>query len=534
MDSSVNFQELKEELRELGFSDPRVTNRVGEMIFKQDHYGWVMSDLQKHGQEESYFIFDFGRGDDGRLNLLYYAGHLSVNGDLGNERFQHFLPGVPGVQALRLLDERAKYPELDFNSCYTPLSLKEVKIRLEAFKLPVPLEKKLQPIMVQLTETGFNDPNLCRALQQKIEERQERFYLESLSPSGRHDILFTLNFAPDTSGQTRLDNYRGCFVSQDPIARQKTVSELYHPAIGEHFEAAVNKQLATTLLETRPTVKPSGYYYNTPPLTDKQVTQLLNQNSMNTQNVEFLKNSLLNLGFGDKINDLLEKKIQAKEPEFALLTSMTYNQKDVAYALHFKAGNEGDMYFFNKFDAALNSKPDEKQSFYINKGNGITAKEAFNLMEGRAVHKTLFNKEDEKYQAWLKLDDDNLSPGGNKLFKRWNENYGFDVEKVLSGKGIKEMATAEGQEALIKSLKKGNAQQVTVDINGKEQKFFVTANPQFKTVDVFDNKMKKVKREELLQPEQKQSNSQKQDNKQNQGKQQKEELPAKKQKRVKV
>ncbi|MES2108558.1 MAG: hypothetical protein V4577_07420, partial [Bacteroidota bacterium] len=154
---------------------------------------------------------------------------------------------------------------------------------------------------------------------------------------------------------------------------------------------------------------------------------------------------------------------------------------------------------------------------------------AFNLMEGRAVNKQLFNKDGEKYNAWLVLDHEKLNDKGNKEIKKFTENYGYDLEQVLKGKGIKEMADPKAKEDLFRSLKKGNSQQVTVEREGKEQKYFISANPQFKTVDVLDHQMKKIKREELLQPEQKQSNNQKQ------GKQQKEGLPEKKQsKRNKV
>ncbi|MDB4919352.1 hypothetical protein [Mucilaginibacter sp.] len=248
---------------------------------------------------------------------------------------------------------------------------------------------------------------------------------------------------------------------------------------------------------------------------------------MNTQNLEFLKKNLLNLGFGEKVNADLEKQISKKVPEFALPAQHEFNQQKVDYNLYFKAGDNQEMYFFNKFDATLNKgkEKEENQTFYINKGNGITAKEAFNLMEGRAVHKQLYNKEGEGYHAWLQLDNDNLTQKGNKEIKRFNENYGFDLEQVLSNKGIKELATAEGQDNLFRSLKKGNPQQITVERNGEEKKYFIAASPQYKTVDLYDHQMKKIKREELLQPEQKQSNSQKQ------GKQQKEELPAKKQSR---
>jgi hypothetical protein len=246
---------------------------------------------------------------------------------------------------------------------------------------------------------------------------------------------------------------------------------------------------------------------------------------MNTQNLEFLKKNLLNLGFGEQVNKELEQNMEKKVPEFNLTAKHEFNQQKIDYNLHFKAGDNQEIYFFNKFDATLNKgkKKQLNQTFYINKGNGITAKEAFNLMDGRAVHKQLFNKEGEKYNAWLQLDAQNLTQNGSKEIKRFNENYGFDVEQVISGKGIKEMQTTEGQDNLLRSLKKGNAQQITVEQNGEEKKYFIAASPQYKTVDLYDHQMKKIKREELLQPEQKETNNQKQ------GKLQNEELPKKKQ-----
>jgi hypothetical protein len=250
---------------------------------------------------------------------------------------------------------------------------------------------------------------------------------------------------------------------------------------------------------------------------------------MNSQNLEFLKKSLLNLGFGEKLNADLEKQIAAKSPEFNLQTQHEFNQKTIDYTLHFKAGDNQEMYFFNKYDATINHKDDPakniNQSFYINKGSGITAKEAFNLMEGRAVHKQLYNLEGQKYQAWLTLDDKNLTENGNMKIRHYHENYGYDLDKVIAGKGIKEMDDPKAKENLLYSLKKGNAQQITVGGADGDKKYFIAANPQFKTVDLFDHQMKKIKREELLQTEQKPVKNLKQPE------QQKEDAPAKKQSR---
>jgi hypothetical protein len=249
---------------------------------------------------------------------------------------------------------------------------------------------------------------------------------------------------------------------------------------------------------------------------------------MNTQNVEFLKKSLLNLGFGEKLNAELDKEIAAKTPEFKLSLQHEFNQKKVDYTLHFKAGDNQDMYFFNKYDAAIHHKDDPAkkvdQTFFINKGSGITAKEAFNLMEGRAVNKQLYNLEGQKYNAWLTLDDKNLTENGNMKIKHYHENYGFDLEKIISNKGIKELADPKAKEELMYSLKKGNAQQITVGEGESEKKYFIVANPQFKTVDLYDHQMKKIKREELLQTDEKPVKNLKQ-------REQKEGAPEKKQSR---
>ncbi|MDP9080336.1 MAG: hypothetical protein M3O71_23165 [Bacteroidota bacterium] len=93
----------------------------------------------------------------------------------------------------------------------------------------------------------------------------------------------------------------------------------------------------------------------------------------------------------------------------------------------------------------------------------------------------------------LQLDNNNQTQNGNKEIKRFTENCGFDLNAVFKGKGIKELTTPKGTE---------NAQQITVDRNGEDKNYFIAASPQFKTVDLFDHQMKKIKREELLQPEQ--------------------------------
>lgn len=229
----------------------------------------------------------------------------------------------------------------------------------------------------------------------------------------------------------------------------------------------------------------------------------VNQFTMNTENVEYLKRDLLNLGFGDKVNTEMEKLIAARVPEFNLTTEQEYNGKKMDYTLHFKAGEQNEMYFFNRYDASLKNEADptkdRMQTLYINKGHGVTAKEAFNLMEGRAVEKKLYTRDNEPYQAWLKLDFSQKDDRGNHKLLKFGEGYGYNLEKTLSEYPIKQLNDPEQKEALLRSLRKGNAQQVIIEKDGQSHKYYLVAEPQYKQVNIYDVNMKSVKRESLKQ-----------------------------------
>src|SRR3954469_21475594 len=111
---------------------------------------------------------------------------------------------------------------------------------------------------------------------------------------------------------------------------------------------------------------------------------------MNEKNYEYLKEQLKMTGFGETFNAELANRMSQGTPEVQLAQKKTFGKDDVIATLHFKKGNDSDMYFFNRFDLQLlNDKQDMKarQTFYINKGSSITLKEGYNLLEGRAVHK---------------------------------------------------------------------------------------------------------------------------------------------------
>jgi hypothetical protein len=240
--------------------------------------------------------------------------------------------------------------------------------------------------------------------------------------------------------------------------------------------------------------------------------KLLNKTFMNIKNLEFLKESLRYLGFGDKLNTDLEANIKQQPAAFQLSMTGEFKsgeKKDqVQFSLDFKKSDQTDMYFFNKYTATLKQDDpanEKAQTFYITKTSGITAKEAFNLLSGRAVHKELLNAEEKPYKAWLQIDFSEKDKNDNFKIKQFHSGYGFNIDEVITRYPIKEMANAEQAVKILKSLDKGNLQQVTFIKDGKDEKMFIEASPQFKSLNVYDAGMKKifqgVEKREVREPE---------------------------------
>lgn len=220
---------------------------------------------------------------------------------------------------------------------------------------------------------------------------------------------------------------------------------------------------------------------------------------MNTKNFEFLRDGLKYMGFGEKLNTDLETKIKEQPTEFQLTLQGEFKRDGVTekvdYKLDFKKSDQTDMYFFNRYQATLKGEDpsqDKSQTFYVTKNSGMTAKEAYNLLSGRSVNKDLTNKEGQPFNAWLQLDFKEKDKNDNFKVKQYHSGYGYDLEAVLNRYPIKELSNDDEKLKIMKSLEKGNVHQVTFLREGKEDKMHIEANPQFKTLNLYDAKMQKV------------------------------------------
>lgn len=225
----------------------------------------------------------------------------------------------------------------------------------------------------------------------------------------------------------------------------------------------------------------------------------LKTNDMNNENFQYLSDNLKYMGFGENLKTDLEKNLIEGKADFQLHYKAEINKKPFEVTMNFRKSDTTDMYFFNNYQASLEKNNGEKaeQTFYLNKGKGVTGKEAFNLLDGRSVHKDLVTKEGQPYKAWMQLDFETKDKNNNFEVKQFHENYGFDLKAAVEKFPITDLKDADKEKALMQSLQKGNVQSVTIEKDGSSHKMFIEADPQFKKVNLYDSNMKLVTKESV-------------------------------------
>jgi hypothetical protein len=213
---------------------------------------------------------------------------------------------------------------------------------------------------------------------------------------------------------------------------------------------------------------------------------------MNNDNLNFIRQSIRYLGFGDAMShsELLEQEMQSEVREFQLKTAACFDEWSTIHAtLYFRKSENYDMYYFNKYDALLvyddDANRNKMQTFYISKGKGVTLKEAFNLLQGRAVYKNLIDADGMEYNAWLKLSfNERTANNANYKVRYFGDRYGYDLEKALANYPIRELEDENLKQNLLYSLKKGNIHPVTFTKSNRIEKMYIEACPEYKMITI--------------------------------------------------
>lgn len=202
-------------------------------------------------------------------------------------------------------------------------------------------------------------------------------------------------------------------------------------------------------------------------------------------NKKSLENQLKNSGFQDAYSKVLEH-IQEQQLNFSVPISYHISENErLEHSLHFIKDAQG-AYKFDGFRSTLNteSTPSFRSAHYfkIEKAESFDAAEAYNMLAGRALLKN---------GTWKQFNFYDKDLNDNYRMHEFPEAYGYNIVNVLSALPLKN-SNYEEFESLADSLKKGRREEALLLVEGREMRVFIEANPRFKTLTFFNDRMQKV------------------------------------------
>jgi hypothetical protein len=236
---------------------------------------------------------------------------------------------------------------------------------------------------------------------------------------------------------------------------------------------------------------------------------------MNEQNLAYLQKSLDYLGFGSKLNDVLAQAIRREIPEFSLGISQSYlyaggkkpaaEADHIKFKLNFSRSKQTDMYFLNDYEVTLSKAGQAtpmRQVFDMERDNRITASQAYKLLSGNALEKDVYVKADqgesaEKKKVWFKLNLDIVDAYGNHPLKRFYPEFKFNLSETIDKYPFKGLGEQD-KDTMMKLIRNGNLASAELILNKKATSVLVTANPQFKGLDVFDKNLSLIRQDEIF------------------------------------
>ncbi len=203
-------------------------------------------------------------------------------------------------------------------------------------------------------------------------------------------------------------------------------------------------------------------------------------------NSQALHQQVQRAGFGD-LSAKIDEHIRQGHQQFSVPVSYYLNDKErIDHQLSF-VKDQSESYQFEGYKTTLynEAKPNERSQQYFNVTNGqiVNTKEAYNLLSGRYI---------QRDNVWMQLDFNDKDVQGNFRVKQFHSEYGYDIEKVLQQLPLKELQNKSETQRLEEGLKNGNRVSVSFVKDGNEQRFYIEANPQFKSVNIYDEHSKKI------------------------------------------
>lgn len=207
-------------------------------------------------------------------------------------------------------------------------------------------------------------------------------------------------------------------------------------------------------------------------------------------NKKTLEEQLIKSGFHEAYGKVLAH-MQEQHLNFTVPVSYHISENErLEHSLQFVKDAQGS-YQFDGFRSILHtdSSPSSRSTHYFKneKSEGFSAAEAYEMLAGRAVLKG---------GTWKQFNFNDRELNDNYRMDEFPEAYGYNVGSALRAVPLKN-DDYETFESIADSLKKGRREEVLLLIQGREMKVFLEANPRFKSLNFYNDRMQKLSLAEI-------------------------------------
>ncbi|RDC54348.1 hypothetical protein DU508_21745 [Pedobacter chinensis] len=237
---------------------------------------------------------------------------------------------------------------------------------------------------------------------------------------------------------------------------------------------------------------------------------------MNEKNFEYLKKLLDNLGFGTRLNGVLQQALEKGFNTFTLGLNNSYlseesrilgtpNKDIVKYRLNFAKSKNSDSVFLNDYQVFL-FKPLEitprSHAFDLERDHRITALQAYRLLSGFSIQKDVFlsrregiepnEAQPESKKLWLKINLDVIDAYEQHPLRKFYPEYGYDLGASIDKYPFTNLSSGPIREMALQDLAKGKLFKTEMRLFDQVFPVYVAANPQSRSLEIYDKALSRI------------------------------------------
>ncbi|MFX1707254.1 hypothetical protein PV783_25015 [Chitinophaga sp. CC14] len=223
------------------------------------------------------------------------------------------------------------------------------------------------------------------------------------------------------------------------------------------------------------------------------------------KNVKYLNDRVKMTGFGEIYEAEIRENISKGLDSFTINVKRDFGDQDyrdtTESVLHFNKGKE-DWYHFNSYDTRITNRPDDVAAStwetvkvdHKFKKNTYTLKEMYNLKLGGSVEKEISymkkneetGKEEEiSFTGFRKADHRELTK--YKSYPKKNIAWPLMEKQLRDSHALKLLKDPDLADGLVRSMKKGNVQRVTLKNGETEIVRWIAIDAEFKKIGIYES-----------------------------------------------